>query len=236
MSRLSQRYAEGAVVLGTYAAFGTAREIEMLAAAGLDFIRIDGYKHGWPDEVVRIMVAACRRHGVTAWGRTQSDPKEIARYIALGVEALTIPAVASAAEAKAIVAATAGRPQDFLLGCQVESRAGLDNLEEIVRVAGVDMIHSGRTDLASEITPGADQFDPLIIATEEKIVAAAQAQGKAVALMYPLDARGEQYVSSWIARGVRIFALDNDARVLREVYGRTIGNIRAATGRAAGSR
>jgi 4-hydroxy-2-oxoheptanedioate aldolase len=227
MSRLSDRYAQGHVVLGTYASFGTAREVEILALAGLDFVRIDSYKHHWPDAVVKEMVAACRTHGITSWARTESDATEIARHVAMGVEALTVPSVDSAEQARMIVAAAAGgRAAGFLLGCQVESKAGLANLDEIVSVPGVDIIHSGRTDLAADIAPGMSQFDPQIVAAEEHIAAAAQHAGKAMALMYPLDARSEEFVAGWINRGVRIFALDNDSVVLRDTYKRFVTRLR----------
>lgn len=226
MSRVRDRYAAGQLALGTWASFGAPREVEALAAAGLDFVRIDGYKYDWPDEVVAAMVAACRKHGITPWGRVKSNPADIARYVDLGVEALTVPSVGSADEARAIVAAAAKRPADFLLGCQIESRAGLANLDEIVRVPGVDVIHSGRTDLAADIKPGLDQFDPQILTAEERIAAAARREGKIMALMYPLDARGEGYIKSWVARGVRIFALDDDRHMLRAAYEPGVARLR----------
>jgi len=226
MSRITERYAQGHIVFGTYASFGSAREIEALAAAGLDFVRIDGHKLGWSDDVVREMVRACHAQSLTPWARTDADPAEIARYIRLGVEALTVPSVASAEAARAIVAAAAARPDDFLIGCQVESREGLAHLDDIVRVPGVDMIHSGRTDLAADLGLEKDQFGSEVLAAEERIVAAAQREGRIVALFYPLGPQGEEFVLQWVARGVRVFALDNDARVLREEYQRTVTRLR----------
>ncbi len=226
MSRVTERYARGEVVLGTYASFGSSLEVEILANAGLDFVRIDGYKYDWPDDVVSTMVAACRRNSITPWARTRSDPEQIARYIELGVEALTVPAVESAREAESIVRAASARPVDFILGCQIETEAGLANLEEIVTVDGVDVIHSGRTDLARFLAPTEGQLADVVLRAEDSIVAAALAAGKIFAMMYPIGTRGESMVASAIDRGIRIFAIDNDAVVLGDQFAQAVARIR----------
>jgi 4-hydroxy-2-oxoheptanedioate aldolase len=229
MSRITDRHRDGHLVLGTWINFGAPREVAALAAAGLDFVRLDSSKQPWSDDVIRAVAAECRTHGVSLWVRTKSDPTEIARHMRLGVDALTVPEVESAEQAKRIVdAAASPRRADFLVGCQVESRAGIANLESIVAVSGVDVIHGGRTDLAADLGTGLDQFDPQILAIEQSIAEAAMRAGKKVALMYPLDANGLGHVRRWMQRGVRMFVLDTDVAVLRAAFSGPVATLRAA--------
>jgi 4-hydroxy-2-oxoheptanedioate aldolase len=229
MSRITDRYRDGHLVLGTWINFGSPREVAALAAAGLDFVRLDSSKRPWSDDVVREVAAECRAHGLALWVRTKSDPTEIARHMQLGADALTVPEVESAEQARMIVAAAAPhRGPEFLLGCQIESRAGLANLENIVTVAGVDVIHGGRTDLAADLGTGLDQFDPQILAIEESIAAAAVTAGKKVALMYPINDNGLGHVRRWVGGGVRIFVLDTDVAVLRSAFTGAVSRLRPA--------
>jgi 4-hydroxy-2-oxoheptanedioate aldolase len=229
MSRTTDRHRDGHLVLGTWINFGAPREVAALAAAGLDFVRLDSSKQPWSDDVIRAVAAECRTHGVSLWVRTKSDPAEIARHMRLGVDALTVPEVESAEQARMIVTAAAPhRGADFLLGCQVESRAGIANLEAIVAVQGVDVIHGGRTDLAADLGTGLDQFDPQILAIEESIAAAAMKAGKKVARMYPIDDNGLGHVRRWVERGVRLFVLDTDVAVLRAAFAGAVSRLRPA--------
>jgi len=144
------------------------------------------------------------------------------------VDGLTVPEVSSAQEAARIADATRERRADVLLGCQVESLSGLDEMEAIIATRGVDVIHSGRTDLARALTGIPDPLRPEALEAELRIIDAAAAAGKMMALMYALDDDGLQRVETWIGKGIRIFALDFDAAVLERSFGAALVRLRKA--------
>jgi 2-keto-3-deoxy-L-rhamnonate aldolase RhmA len=230
MTRITERLASGASVFGAYASFASELEIQVLAEAGLDFVRLDGFKYSWDYQVIRRLTEACRAAGVTAWARSTADPDDIRRWLDAGAGAVTVPSVGSGEQAASIAAAAQGRDEDVLIGCQVETSEGLAQLREIVDTPGIDVIHSGRTDLAIELTGTGNQFAPEVLEAERRIVRAARAAGKQVALMYPVTAKGLEYVKGWQDEGIRLFALDNDTRVLNRVYAGALDHLSGKTG------
>ncbi len=218
MSRLTELLGDGKPIFGSYLSFASPLEIQSLARAGLDFVRLDGYTYQWEDEARRELVDACRQEGIAPWARSTSEPDDLRRWLDAGVDGLTVPEVSSAAEAAEIAAATRGRRADVLLGCQVESLGGLKEMAPIIATQGVDVIHSGRTDLARALTGIPDPLRPEALEAELRIVDEAVAAGKMMALMYALDDNGLQRVEAWMRKGVRIFALDFDAAVLERAF------------------
>ena len=65
-----------------------------------------------------------------------------------------------------------------LVVCMIETREGLDNVEKIAAVQGVDVIHVGSNDLLTNMGKPGQYDDPEIIAAQERVIAAAKAHGK----------------------------------------------------------
>jgi 4-hydroxy-2-oxoheptanedioate aldolase len=219
----------------------TAREVDILAGCGLDFVRIDPYRFPWDYATLADIVRAAASADMTAWARVRNDPWEIARTLDLGVQVITIPSVSSAGEAEQAVASVFHPPlgqrepsmpatvhdrdgymewatSEILLGCQIETAEGIDNYREIIATEGVSIIHTGRTDIAAALGVPGEQFHPSVLDVERRIVEAAMDAGKQPTLMYPLSEAGYDHIEYWKERGVRIFALDTDYRVLHQAF------------------
>jgi len=94
------------------------------------------------------------------------------------------------------------------------------NYREIIAVEGVDIIHTGRTDIARAIGVPGEQFHPRVLEVERRIVEATLEAGKQASLLYPLTEQGMELAADLIQLGVRIFALDMDYRVLHRALPR----------------
>ena len=101
--------------------------------------------------------------------------------------------------------------RELLLIGLIESRKGLDNIEEIVGVPnGLDVVFIGRSDLASDLGKPGQSGDPVVEAAAQKILAAALTSGTQVGLAQYAPAECE----TWAARGCSFFAFPSESGVL----------------------
>jgi 2-keto-3-deoxy-L-rhamnonate aldolase RhmA len=179
---------------------------ETMAAAGYDCAMID-LEHGAADlgDAVAVM-RAMQGSGCTPLVRVPAnDPAWIKRVLDAGAQGVMIPAVNSAVEAEAAVAAchypprgirgmaapivrASGYGRDWrgyvrdiagtlLVICQVETREALDNLAEITAVDGLDMIFLGPFDLSASLGHMGEPDHPDVRAAIAEVERVAKAQG-----------------------------------------------------------
>ncbi len=168
--------ASGRQQIGLWVSLASAYSAEIVAGSGFDWVVIDT-EHS-PNEVdnTLLQLQAMSAYPVApvvrpAW----NDMVLIKRHLDIGAQSLLIPYVQSAAEARAAVesvrypargvrgvagvtrASRFGRVADYArraeeelcLLVQVETRRGLDELEDIARTDGVDGVFIGPADLAA---------------------------------------------------------------------------------------
>ncbi|KDP84651.1 4-hydroxy-2-oxo-heptane-1,7-dioate aldolase [Cupriavidus sp. SK-3] len=171
--------AAGEQQVGLWLGLASPYAAEVLAGAGFDWLLIDG-EHA-PNTVPSILaqLQALAAYPVQPVVRASwNDTVQIKQLLDLGVQTLLVPMVQDAAEAAAAVAATRYPPQgvrgvgsamarasrwnrvDGYLGransemcvlVQVETRAGLEHLDEIAATEGVDGVFIGPADLAADL-------------------------------------------------------------------------------------
>jgi 4-hydroxy-2-oxoheptanedioate aldolase len=224
---------------------------ELCASAGFDWFLIDG-EHA-PNTVQTILhqIQTIAAYPVRPVVRPpSSNPDTIKLLLDIGVQSFLIPMVESADQARALVQAMRypprgirgighvlgrasrwGRIGDYLkrsddeicLLVQIESRAGMDNLEAIAAVEGVDGLFVGPADLSAALGHTGDMAHPEvqagIEATLARIIAAGKPAGTitgGAANVKRLFARGCGFVAA--GADVLLFAnaVDRLARELRE--------------------
>lgn len=224
-------------VVGTFSAIPHPVAIEVTAAAGLDFLCIDWEHSQIGRERIEDLVRAADVHKVPAMVRVPGHtPEWIASVLDAGAAGVLVPRVSTAAQAKAAVLATRYPPvgergvgpgrasaygyripdylkaanESLVLAIQVETAEGLANIEEIVKVEGVDVIFIGPGDLSVSIDAmgpaGADKLNAAI----EKITSTARAAGKAVGIFRP----SADDVGKWAHAGISFFMLASDTMFL----------------------
>lgn len=150
---------------------------EALSLSGADFVLVDGEHGAFGIERLEEMVRAGEARGLTILYRAASSADDLAKALDSGVAGIVVPRVESVEEALAAIRATrfpplgargvgpgragffgldmgALRDEAALVVLMIETRAGLEALEEIVALEGVDVIMVGPYDLAASLGLG----------------------------------------------------------------------------------
>jgi len=195
---------------------------QVLKLAGCEYLIYDMEHAGFSIESLKVQVAHCRGTGVAPMVRVpRGEYHFLARALDVGAQGVMVPMVNSAEEARAIAEAThyppkGGRGAAFafahddyepgdpaakmkaadarnLIIAQIETERGLDAVEEIAAVDGIDCLWLGHFDLTNFLgIPG--QFDnPVYISAVKRIVAAGRKHKKALGFMAADQAWAKQY-------------------------------------------
>ena len=244
---------DGGLAVGTMVLeFNTTGIARLAANSGSDFVLFDMEHTGWSTESIRMLLATSVSADTVPLVRIPAaDYQFVARVLDLGAMGIMVPMVESVQQAENIVHYAkyppAGRRggafgvahdnylagdvldkiqtanDNTLLIAQIETVAGLDCVEEIAAVEGIDVLWIGQTDLSNSMgIPG--QFDaPEFIEGVERIVAAATAQGKAAGYMaMSLEESRKLY-----AMGFRCIACSGDLWLYQEILTQRIADLRA---------
>lgn len=239
---IKARLAAGEVLVGTFAALGSAVAVEALARAGLDFVVAD-LEHGAGDESRLLpLLLAAERGGAHALVRVESTVRErTTRALDLGAEGIVAPRVDSAAEAAAWATALrygaepgargvalgtrgagfgldpASLDRQPLGVAQVESPAAVGACDAIAAVDGVDVLFVGPSDLSHALGCFREWDHPELRAATARVVAAAHAAGKFAGTFCPTP----EQVPAAIDAGFSLIAVGTDVALL-VAGGRTI--------------
>ena len=181
--------------------------VEAMAIGGYSALMID-QEHGPVElQTVHTLTLAAEARGAQAMVRVPShDPNHVKRLLDMGITTVMFPMVDSVADAEAVVAACyyppKGRrglatggiratsyggdakgylenyPQRQLVMAQIETRGGLDAVEKIAAVDGVDMLFIGPNDLSTSLGHLGQGDHPTVRTAIDRIIAAAKASGK----------------------------------------------------------
>ena len=222
----------------------------ILANAGCQFVLYDMEHTGLNFETLKWLFASCRGLPIEAMVRVpRGEYTWLARALDLGAHGVMIPMVESEEHAKSIVQACRYPPLgrrgaafgfaqcDYLGGdvgekirsynertlviAQIETERGLDQVEKIAAVDGIDVLWVGHFDLSNFMgIPG--QFnDPRFDAAMRKVAQVARQHGKAAGFM-ATDA-------AWIARaremGFTMIAGGTDTGLLELALKNMVGQI-----------
>ncbi len=176
---LKKRLASGEVLYGAWLGMADAYAAEMAATAGFDWLLIDG-EHA-PNDIRSLseqLAAVLPSPSAAVVRPVHDDPALIKQLLDIGAQSLLVPMVESAEQARAILRATRYAPAgirgvgaslarasrfglvaDYIatandqicLILQVESRAGMASLDEMLTIDGVDGVFIGPSDLAADM-------------------------------------------------------------------------------------
>lgn len=180
MNSLKQRMINGESVFGTWCMLPSSFTADVISKTGLDYIVID-MEHGTITyETAEDMVRAAQLAGCQPIIRVGDDQDNtILHALETGCEAVLVPNVCTVEVVKRIANATRYAPlgmrglspytrchgytherladsvarhaSDTLVGILVEGKDGINNLEEIVSVPGIDLVYLGMYDISQSI-------------------------------------------------------------------------------------
>jgi 4-hydroxy-2-oxoheptanedioate aldolase len=249
INRFKQALRNEKVQYGLWLGLANAYCAEICAGAGFDWLVIDG-EHA-PNDIRTILaqLQAVAPYPVHPMVRPVEGTTAIVKQLLdIGAPTLLIPLVESAEQARAMVAATRYPPDgvrgvgtalvraarwnrisDYLarandevcLILQIETQKGLDALDEILKVEGVDGIFIGPADLSANLgyrgQPNHSDVQKIIENTIQKI----QAAGRAAGILATDPALADHYKkcgARFIAVGVDTVMLANHSAALAAHY------------------
>ena len=233
---LKQRLRSGEHLLGTMVTtFASADMAKLLQQYGFDFFIIDCEHGAFTTREVADMIAVARAIGLPAMVRIPEMRREHAlKFTEMGANGLLLPNTENAEQARMLVDCTKYAPMghrgvslsrphtDFakvegrsymaraneenILLCQIESRAGVANIDEILAVDGIDAALIGPNDMTQDYCK-LDHFDdPEIVDAFGKVVASAKAHGKFSGAHFGAAAP----LLPWISRGMQLNMWSSD--------------------------
>jgi 4-hydroxy-2-oxoheptanedioate aldolase len=210
-NRMKEKFHAGQPALGCSVMFPSPQIVEMLGHAGFDWVLLDCEHGSLSLADVELMAMAADAVGITAIARPRTNATaDIQSVMDRGVMGVQVPHVNSAADARRAVSAVkfgpgAGRglaagtrPDQWGLGAkmpdftaaaneqslvcvQLEHEEAIRNVDDILKVEGVDVFFIGPSDLSQSMGhPGNPAVPPVAAAiknTLAKIVAAGKPPG-----------------------------------------------------------
>jgi 2-keto-3-deoxy-L-rhamnonate aldolase RhmA len=242
------------LALGMFVNAGSPALVEWMAYAGIDFVTIEMVHTAFGLETVQNLVRTAKAHGITPLVRVpEINPSLILRVLDIGAEGITIPGLRSKQEAiqavRAIkyppegergahippaVRASGEKASDYtrraneetIVNLVCETRESVNNIEEILSVAGIDLINIGPGDLSLSLgLPG--QYDhPQVVGAVEKVMTKCLERG--VAVKVPGQTYGDPlFLKKWYDKGVRVIELGGEDRFFHTALKNAVEDIRA---------
>lgn len=255
------RMKAGEAALGMNIRLARSGDIARIAkATGHDFIFIDVQHSIFSLETITHVAQTALAIGVAPLVRVRScDDPDTSLLLDNGALGVVFPDVNNAAEARRAVAAakfpplgkrsvSGGYPHfDYrsvplaqsvpllneatLVVCMIETREGLDNIEEIAAVDGVDVIHIGSNDLLAALGKPGKFDDPELVAALDRVIAAAERHGKYAGCGGNRDVERQVQV---IRKGVRFVTTQTDIGFLMAAASKWTTGVRDALAQSKG--
>lgn len=206
-NRVKRVMREGGLAIVSHIGFADPAVVEIIALAGFDGAFIDMEHTVFDTQTVGEMIRVADLCGITPIVRVpENNPKTILRLLDMGAQGIQVPHIEGAEGARRAVAAVRYPPvgerggagstraagygsvawtehmrtsnEEILLIVMTEDRRGLDEIEEIAAVDGVDVISLGPTDISTALGL-TDPNDPRLRQEFEGLAARVNAVGKA---------------------------------------------------------
>lgn len=245
----------GEAALGSWVSLTDPSIVEIMALAGFDFAIIDQEHTALDYQTVENMIRAAELAGITPLVRVgQCNENAILRVMESGAHGVIVPHTLDAKGARFAVEAAKYYPRGFrgisaltraakwttvplgdhmalsneqsIVIPMVEDVEGIDNIEEILSVDGVDLVFIGPADLARSYGVPSEKNPQVVKSAIEKAAAAAVRIGKArlgVPLFHPAYSRSYRELFDM---GVRFMPYSTDAMELLTSWKQNLSKVR----------
>ena len=253
-NKLKQKLQSGQVVVGPFMNCSYPAFVEIVGMAGFDFAIID-MEHGpLSVETAEDLCRAGQLAGLDPIVRVSANnAPQIQRALDIGSAGVQVPQIETRAEAEAVVRAaryaplgmrgislftragdytvygteglTDGLNAEQLVIIHIEGVRGLENLDEIVTVPGIDVVFLGPYDLSQSFGIPGQVNDPRVVQGMEAAVVKIRAAGKAAGT-FAADA---QTAKRWTEAGVQYISLGVDVGIFADACRRLATQVKGST-------
>ena len=251
-NQVKQVLKSGGTSLGTFVfEFNTNGIGRIAAAAGAEFVIYDMEHTGWSIETMNRLIASTPRDSLAPFVRIPATEYHfIARVLDMGARGIMVPMCESVEQAQKLAWAAkyppAGRRgaafsiahddytggnvaekmqtanDETLLIAQIETTAGLDNVDAIAAVDGIDVLWIGQTDLTASLGIPFEFDHPDYLAAIKAVVAACDRHGKTAGFM-PLKMEEAREMRE---RGFRMLAYSGDLWIYQQALRNALQELR----------
>ena len=239
----------GDLLAGTWIKTPHPHVVEVLSLSSLDCLVLDAEHAPFDRAALDLCILAARAGGKTVLVRPQSASHEqILNALDCGADGVILPHIRTASEAADAVKAchyvSGGRgfagssraaayttkgmakhrtdAKDVIVIAQIEDVEGVDNIEEIAAVKGMDALFIGRADLTISYAAETPD-DAIVVNAVDQIVAAGKAAGRTTGMF--LGRVGD--VPLWREKGASLFILGSDQDFLLQGAAKLAEAVRA---------
>ena len=237
--KLRRKIQNGEEYFGLYISLADPTVMELAVMAGYDFVRIDLEHSLFSQAELRELIRTATALGLPAFVRVPSlsyvcalldmgasgiiaphiDSKEAAikaveevKYAPLGLRGMAAGQRCTRYGATKLSEYMLEANEDTLLCVQIEDKEGVEHIDEILSVDGIDMVSSGKNDLSQSYGLPGQNSHPTIISAEEEVIKQTFAHKKQPILLVSNKARKQ----SLVQMGVQGFMIGRDTQLLRD--------------------
>lgn len=233
------------------------RFMKLLAVAGMDFVLIEMEHSDFSIAEVGTLCLIAREAGIVPIVRPAGlDPHDYTRPLDAGAMGLLLPNIDSAELLESILQSTKFYPRgrrilnlrgphtdyerlsrpleqieemnhETLTVAMIESQRGLDNLEAICGVKGLDAIMVGPDDLSQDLGVPGDMQHPRMTEAIEHVIAVCSRHD----IPWGFSSQDQATAARWLDRGIRWMPYANDAAVLFNTFSAAATALKKAAGR-----
>ena len=227
---------EGGVSIGTMMfEFNTTGIARIAANAGAEFAVFDMEHSGWGIETIRLLIATTPKSEMVPIVRIPATEYHfIANVLDMGAMGIMIPMCETADQARLLVSSAKYPPdgrrgaafaiahddyrsgsipeivrsanEETLLIAQIETARGLENVEQIAAVPGIDALWIGLYDLSGSLGIPGQLGHPDVQAATERVLSACKLNGKSAAVLVTGIPEGQVQLQ----RGFQLIAYGGD--------------------------
>jgi 4-hydroxy-2-oxoheptanedioate aldolase len=236
-NRIRELWADGKAALNCWITLPGTLAAEMLAHQGWDSLTVD-LQHGQSDfgSMCAMFAAISTTNTVPLMRVAWNMPGDVMRALDAGAYGVICPNIDSAEECRRFVGACRYPPQgyrsfgpkrgllyggsDYVLHAndtvltivQIETLKGLQHVDDIAKVEGLDMLYVGPSDLGLALGREArqNQTDPVVMGAVDRILAAA----KNARLKAGMHCTSADYARAMIAKGFDFVTVISDENLL----------------------
>lgn len=251
---VKQALQSGGVSIGTMVfEFPTTGIGRIAAEAGADFVIFDMEHTGWSIETVRGLIATSRAADLVPMVRVPATEYNlISRPLDVGAMGIMAPMVESADQAQKIVnsakypprgrrgaafgvahddytggdiiAKMASANDEIMLIAQIETAVGIENVDAIAAVEGIDCLWIGHFDLTNFLGIPGQFTHPTFLDAVQRVLDACAKHGKTAGIMCGDVATGQ----GQLAQGFRAMAYSGDLWIYQQALREGIAALRGS--------
>ena len=248
---LKEKLDNNELAIGTWNIIDSPMVVDVIASSGIDFIIIDAEHGAISYETAQTMISICESYNVTPIMRVgEINESFILRALDIGSHGVQLPNITTVEDAKMFVQFAKYPPvgirgfspytkaglydvstgkempkianENTLLIANVEGLEGMNNLEKIVQVEGIDIIFIGLFDMSKSLGMAGDVQNPKVIEKLDEAIAIIHKYGKKVGSI----ASNLEMLITLKAKKIDYLTYSVDTGMIKESYQTMINSFR----------